>query len=471
MKLEVERRGIEYIPPADRHGRPSSLFTVWFATNVQITTVATGVIAVALGLDLTWAIITILIGNLVGGLFMAYHSAQGPRLGIPQMIQSRAQFGMFGAILPLILVILLYLGFFTTSAVLGGEAMAKLLHVSSVWGIVLVDALTLLMAWVGYDLIHRYDRVVSLLFAVIFIALTVKLAGSLPAHSHATGITPGNVLLAISIFATWQITWAPYVSDYSRYLPEDTPTGRTFWYTYLGSALGASWMMILGAMAGVVAANAALANITDYLSGLFGGIVWLVLITFILGILAANVMNLYGAFMTATTSITPSGRLARGWQARVAFTTIACVIGTGLAIAARGNFVASLTNFLLFLLYFLVPWTAINLTDFYLVRRGHYAIDDIFRTDGVYGAVNWKTLAIYILTILVEIPFVNTTLYVGPIATFLGGADIAWIIGLIVASVVYYVWVGRPIMRAGGYSLSDGRRDRSGRYDKKPGTA
>ncbi len=93
-----------------------------------------------------------------------------------------------------------------------------------------------------------------------------------------------------------------------------------------------------------------------------------------------------------------------------------------------------------------------------------------FRTDGVYGAVNWKTLAIYILTILVEIPFVNTTLYVGPIATFLGGADIAWIIGLIVASVVYYVWVGRPIMRTGGYALGDGRRDQSGRYDKTPGT-
>jgi len=68
----VEQRAIEYILAEERHGRPSTLLTIWFASNAQITTVATGLLAtVVFGLSLQWAIISILIGNLVGCLFTA----------------------------------------------------------------------------------------------------------------------------------------------------------------------------------------------------------------------------------------------------------------------------------------------------------------------------------------------------------------------------------------------------------------
>src|SRR5580700_11835937 len=184
----VEQRAIEYIPLSERHGKPNTLFTIWFASNAQITAVATGLLAtVVFGLSLPWAIAAILIGNLVGCLFMAYHSVQGPRLGIAQMIQSRAQFGMYGAVLPIVVVVLMYVGFFVSSAVLGGEAVAQLIHVSTDWGIVICNAVTLLMAWVGYALIHRYDRWASVLFAVVFAVITIKM---LTVHSpvyHATG--------------------------------------------------------------------------------------------------------------------------------------------------------------------------------------------------------------------------------------------------------------------------------------------
>ncbi len=435
----VERRAIEFIPLSERHGRPDTLLTIWFASNAQITTVATGLLATAVfGLSLSWAVLSILIGNLVGGLFMAYHSVQGPRLGVPQMIQSRAQFGMFGAELPLVIVVIMYIGFFVSSAVLGGEAASSLLHVSTDWGIVLVNAVTLLMTWVGYDLIHRYDRWASYLFVLAFIAITAKVLGSHAAY-HATGDTFANILLVISIFASWQITWAPYVSDYSRYLPEHTSSAATFWYTYVGSAVGASWMMIIGAVVGTVAAAAASANTADYLGGLFPSIKWLFLITFILGIFAANIENLYGAFMSSTTAISPTGRFAPGITLRIALTSVTAVIGTLLAVLASAHFLTDLSNFVLFLLYFLVPWTAINLTDFYLVRRGRYRIEEIFKPNGIYGAVNWWAVGIYVLTILIQIPFVNSSLYVGPLAKHFDGADISWIIGLFVSGGLYYL--------------------------------
>lgn len=74
----LERRTIEHIPAAERHGKPWHQLALWFSTNVQINTLITGAVTIGMGLDLTWAIISIVVGNLVGGLFMAYHPRRGP---------------------------------------------------------------------------------------------------------------------------------------------------------------------------------------------------------------------------------------------------------------------------------------------------------------------------------------------------------------------------------------------------------
>lgn len=437
--IELERRAIDFIPEGERRGHPNTLFTLWFASNVQVTAVATGALGVVLGLDLLWAILAILIGNLVGGLFMAYHSIQGPKMGIPQMIQSRAQFGMFGAILPLVVVVLMYIGFFVSGGVLGGQALAALFHLSTVPSIVICDAVILVITWVGYDLFHAYDRVVAVLSAVVFLVLLVRLATMLPSHMATSGVTFGTVLLAISIFAAWQITWAPYVSDYSRYLPSNTSSGRTFWFTYLGSAGGACFVMIVGALAAAVAEAKVLSNTPSYLASLFPSISWLLLVIILLGLFAANLENLYGAFLTAFTGVSPSGKLAPGLPSRIVTTTVVAAIGTVIAVAASAHFLTNLTNFILFLLYFLIPWTAINLTDYYLVRRGRYDIDDIFKVDGRYGRVSWTAVGIYVLTILVELPFMNSSFFEGPIAKAMGGGDIAWIVGFLLAAILYYI--------------------------------
>lgn len=86
----VEHHSIDYIPETERHGSVFSLFTLWFAAKMQVTTVVTGALAVILGMPLGWALVAVVVGNVLGGIFMALHSAQGPIMGVPQMIQSRA---------------------------------------------------------------------------------------------------------------------------------------------------------------------------------------------------------------------------------------------------------------------------------------------------------------------------------------------------------------------------------------------
>jgi NCS1 family nucleobase:cation symporter-1 len=90
----IESRTIDMVPESERHGTPSSQFTLWFGANMQITAVVDGALAVVFGAEAMTAILGLLIGNILGGIVMALHSAQGPRLGLPQMISSRVQFGV-----------------------------------------------------------------------------------------------------------------------------------------------------------------------------------------------------------------------------------------------------------------------------------------------------------------------------------------------------------------------------------------
>ena len=89
----VEVRSIDYVPLSERHGQLWHLGPLWFMGNAQIATLAVGVVGVEAGGNRFWSLIAILTGVLTGTFFMAFHSAQGPQLGLPQMIQSRPQFG------------------------------------------------------------------------------------------------------------------------------------------------------------------------------------------------------------------------------------------------------------------------------------------------------------------------------------------------------------------------------------------
>lgn len=438
--LMIERHSIDPIPESERHGTPRSQFTLWFAANMQITTIVTGALAVYLGLSFPWAIVAIVVGNVIGAIFMAAHCVQGPRLGLPQMIQSRAQFGFIGSLLPLLLVVILYMGFFATSSVLGGEAFNAWFHWSTTVGIIISSVFVGAIALYGYDMFHRYQRWMSWLFGAVFLYITIRvLATQQLSHLKGGHFTAASFILVISIVATWQITYAVAVSDYSRYLPENSSSKSTFFNSYLGTTIATIWMMILGCLGALLGASSYASNSVEYIAKQGGsGVQWLIYIVIVLGVISANVINIYGSFLCTTTAIQALAPLRNTQRMRAAFIVGATIVGCAIALWGQGNFLNNYTNFLDFLLYLVVPWTAVNLTDFYVVRHGHYRVESIVRNDGTYGAFGWRALTAYFVAIAVQIPFIDTTLYEGPIAKHIGGADISWMLGLIVGAGVYY---------------------------------
>ncbi len=257
--LSIEHHSIDVIPADERKGSPSSQLTLWLGANLQITAIVDGALAVVFGADALWAIIGLLIGNLAGGAVMALHSAQGPRLGLPQMISSRAQFGVYGAVVPLLLVIVMYLGFTATGTVLSGQAINALLGVDApIIGIGIFIVLVGVIATIGHDLIHVVGRVASVLGVIGFGYLAVRLFTE---HDVSAAVANPSFdivtfLLAVALAAGWQLTFGPYVADYSRYLPEATPERTVFAATYWGTVLGSQVAMTFGAVVAAVAGDA-----------------------------------------------------------------------------------------------------------------------------------------------------------------------------------------------------------------------
>jgi nucleobase:cation symporter-1, NCS1 family len=444
----VETHSIDFIPPAARHGTARGLFPMWFGANCMAVTISTGALAVVSGLSLWWAGVALVIGVMAGAVFMAYHSAQGPHLGLPQMIQSRAQFGFYGANLPLVIVVLMYLGFFASGGVLGGQAVSALTGVPVWAGIAIESAANIILVLFGYRAIHSFEKVMTVAAVIVFALFTVAMFVSAPVTTHpaaGTGFTVGPFLLTIALGAIYLISYAPYVADYSRYLPETTKVAPTFGYTYAGVVVSGIWMMIIGAILQNRYSSLGIVAQVQAAAGAWGSAFQvIVLLVVALGIVGINSLNIYGGFMAALTVATSYARRWRPTLAlRIWFIVPVGLIGTVLAFLERDNFLNSYETFLSFLLYFLIPWTAVNLADFYLVRHGRYSVSDMFTPNGKYGRVQAPGMVAYVVGCLAQIPFVNVSFYEGPVARALGGGDISWIVGIVVSGGCYIAFTRR----------------------------
>jgi nucleobase:cation symporter-1, NCS1 family len=442
----VEVRSIDYVPLNERHGKLWHLGPLWFMSNAQIATLAVGLISFYEGGNLIWSLIAIIAGVLLGTLFMAFHSAQGPQLGLPQMIQSRPQFGYLGALLVWLFAYLQYAGFNIFNTILAGQSMNKVVHGPVKMWVVIVTIVAFVIALVGYDLIHKAEQFLTYAFLVIFgvFSLVVLFKLHYPAGSMSlSGFKWTPFLGQFGVVAGYQISWAIYVSDYSRYLPPDVTVRKTFYWTYWGSAIGGGWLMLLGALLGAWAGKnfETIGSINDAADKLFGGFGSIVLVFSALGLISVTALNMYGGSLTLISAIDSFSRVKPTTSMRAITIGITAVLSTIGALASTDNFLANFNNFLLLILYLFIPWTAVNLVDYYIVRRGHYAIAEIFKPNGMYGRWGWRGIAAYLIGFAVMIPFFSVgTLFTGFVAKKLDGADISLFIGLPVAAILYYVF-------------------------------
>ncbi|AQS41973.1 MAG: Permease for cytosine/purines uracil thiamine allantoin [Candidatus Tokpelaia hoelldobleri] len=441
----VEGRTIDRVPECERHGTAKNQFTLWMATTLQITAVVDGALAVVFGAEALAAIIGLLIGNCLGGIVMALHAVQGPRLGLPQMISSRAQFGVKGATLPLLLVIIMYLGFAATGTVLSGQAINLVAGVETpAFGMIVFGCLTGVIVVVGYRLIHWVGRFATMIACLGFGYILYRLF-SVYAVAEAFGQKPFSIatfLTAVALAAGWQMTYAPYVADYSRYLPSQTSAAKTFWSTFLGAVIGSQIAMTFGVLIAALDPSF-LANQIGVIGMLAGPALaaFTAYALIVLGKITVNSLNAYGGCMTMITAFSAfQNRNTVSKAVRIGCICSFIALSVLIGIWASADFLSRFKSFMLLLLTVFTPWSAINLIDYYLISKERVDIPALYDPKGRYGVYNIPALVCYAIGILVQVPFFNFAFYQGAIAKMLAGADISWLVALCVTSLFYYVW-------------------------------
>jgi nucleobase:cation symporter-1, NCS1 family len=445
--MAIEARSIDWVPETERHGRIWHQAPLWFLGNFQYFSIPIGFVGPALGLSMWWSIIAGVLGILTGTVFMAFHAAQGPTLGLPQMIQSRAQFGYRGVIVPLFATAFTYLAFNVADQVLLGQGLNGAFGWNANLVAIVCTVGAALLAIYGHDWVHKVFRI---LLYISFPLMTIVTLGIIFGYGGGGKPDQGTFVFAafmaqFSAAAAYNITYAPYVSDYSRYLPRETTNRSIIASVFFGASGSAIWLISLGAWLAVsLGADDGLVGLMTAGNNVIDGLGDLAAFFSAAALAATMGMNAYGGALTVLTAVDSVHTINPTRRMRVLTIVGLAIVWFVIAKSISASAVSTVFTSLTLMLYLLVPWTATNLVDFFFVRRGHYAIADLFKVDGIYGAWGRRGLIAYFVGFLVEIPFMvlpdlGGWSYTGFMAKALNDVDIAWIVGLIVSGGVYWL--------------------------------
>ena len=430
--MTIEGHGIEPIPETARYGSVYRLFTVWFTPNLVPAAFALGALAAVIGLGFVSGLLAIIVGNIIGGAVVALLGTMGPRLGLAQIPISRLSFGK-SIVVPGMInwvstiawdAINAFFGAYAIQVITGGAVPFWL-------GLLVVIVCQAALSVVGYEAIHTFEKYAAIGLAILFAVVTVALLPKANVGMTGTGDSLANFVLVTTIVGSFNLGWSLYASDYSRYLPRSTPSFRVALYAFLGIAISAAWIEVLG-LATVGAVKDASVDPVHQIDALLGGGILsaIAMIAIFFGTVAVNAMNDYSGSL----SLLAAG--IKVWRP-----VSALIVGVLSYLATlwlySQNFNATFESYLLLITYWIGPWAAIVFVDWQLRRHATAGADHVSNFSLLPSGRN--ALIALVVGFVASIPFISQyPTFVGAAASALGGADIAYVIGFIVAAIVYW---------------------------------
>jgi nucleobase:cation symporter-1, NCS1 family len=429
--LTLETAGIVPIPEDGRYGASWRNFTVWFAPNMELSGVFTGTLAATLGLGLATGIAAIVVGVLLGAAPVAALSLWGPKTGMAQLPLARLPFGKSISV-PALVQWLSAVAWDALVGLFGGQAAQILFHVPFAVGVLVVLALEGLVGFLGYEFIHRLETWGAAILTVLFVLLTFKILEhrDFPVHSSVHGgVAVAMFFLMMTIAFSGGFSWATYAADYSRYMAKDTPRRPLFWFTFAGLAGSFLWVYTIGLLGAKTLANQTAAGVQHLMGGgLLGG---LALVAIMFGAVTSNALNDYSGSLAAQAG---GVRIKRH---------VSAIIGTVVAYFLilwldTGDVSAKFQNVLLFTAYWIAPFLAVVAIDWRDRRNRVNRETLVHMLEWRNLRSGWPALLSLVVGFGLMVPFMDTGLVVGPVARQLDGADLSFLVGFVVAGVLYY---------------------------------
>jgi nucleobase:cation symporter-1, NCS1 family len=441
----IEINDVQPIPAAERHGKAWHLFTVWSSPNLEFATVFVGALAIGFGLNVWQGILAVLVGNALAGITHGILSTWGPEAGLPQMVLSRNAFGKLGNLVPAGLSTLVAgIGWFAVNTISGTFALQALLPGLGVYGaLLIIIVLQVGVAFVGHNLIQKWERYASYFLAIVWIIVIVSVFTVNGAFDVAPGGSAdfpwaGFTLTAGAAYG-YTAGWTAFASDYTRYLPANTSKQALGWFAGLGNFLSTTLIMSVGVAAfNVLAGNPGdfwgIANPTEAFTKtfqpFFGSVV---LLAIVIGSVSANILNVYSGAMSFLAMGFKLGFKTR----RAIMVALAGLVGGLISYigVVNGDVAHQLDGFLLVVSYWVSPWIAVVLTE-RILSKGKNAGERALAPKN-----SWAGVAAFVIATAVSIwGFANQVQYTGPLAKAWGVGDITAVVGFVLAAVLFAVF-------------------------------
>lgn len=455
----VEMNGINPIDQEQRHGKPTELFWIWFASNIGILGIVYGAgYLTGNGLNLWQSLVVGLIATAVSFLFVGILSIPGVWGGAPMLTLSRAIFGTRGNIGPTLVSWISLVGWETFLVIASAGALTELLtifgiSVNPVWTVVSIIVLSTAVVACGYwghATLVWMQRAVTWIFGIltlILIAFIVPQTNwnkllSQPPGPWDTGVATAFVI----IMAATGIGWINSGADYARYLPRKSSGKAITLWTVLGGTLPLYVLMVVGVLLASFKAEAStsagsLATIREALP------TWLAipyLLTAIGGLLAGAALDIYSSGLNL---------LAMGIRMKRQYAVLidgVVMIAGSIAVTFFSTFSNALYSFLLLLAAGLTTWAAIFLID--MIWRRSYdrsSLNDTSRESAYYYTFgfNIPACAAWLIGVVVGLLFTVSSFFTGPLAKgIFASTSLGYLLGAAVSAILYLIL--RPFFSA-----------------------
>ncbi|ORZ12710.1 purine-cytosine permease FCY21 [Absidia repens] len=446
----VEIQGIHPVPSDQRtHRRLLDNLTIWFSINTTLANMSIGMLAIPVfGLGFLDSVACIIVFNMIVCVPGAFFVTLGQRYGLRQMVLTRYSFGLYGAILPVVINIVICIGWSIINVILGGQLLTSVSDDTlPMWAAILVLALvTVIISVFGYRVLHVYERWIwfPMWYDHLFITLAygMKNMVNTPIPSTSGASEAGNVLSFSTSVVGFNPGWVTCASDYAVNQPISFNRRIVFILAFLGSFISSVLLQTLG-----VALTTALPQSPKYqtawdnngVGGLIGAVleplggfgkVLLVLLAF--SIVSCNVPNGYSVGLSIQ-AMSRSLQVIPQWV----WTITATITYVLLSVFGAYHFKDILQNFLLILAYYCAPYAVIIAIEHGMVRKGVYNLDHWDKADRLpVGVAAMLALIVGFCGALVGM---NQSWFVGPLAKLIGDheGDIGFELAIALSALVY----------------------------------
>jgi purine-cytosine permease-like protein len=437
----VENRGVGTIPDSERTAKPGSLIRVFLGANLSLSVMVFGWIAILNGLGFWEAVSAIVVGTVVGSLFVARTSLLGWRAATNNSVASGAYFGVRGRLVGSFVGLLITLQYIALTVWTGGEmvtsSLGRLLGFESSdlvlsIGYAVIALLIVGFAIIGYRFIVQLNSLIAPVMIVLVVLTVIALWGSFDAsyagdpELYALGsFWPTWLLAVLTAGVAGPVSYVTQTGDWARYISKSHSESEVVSRTFLAMVVGLTIPTVFGAFV----ATAAFDEFSFAAGFVAGSPVWLVvplLLVGIVGSLGQGSINLYSMGLDLDAILPKLSRLQS--------TVLVALVATALVFVGRFVFDAevAVTNSVLFLTALATAWASISMYMYIRTKGSFDQVDlQIFNSQKTGGRYwywqGWNLKAVFAWAAgsVAGILGISSVDYLGPIAEFFAAVDLS----------------------------------------------